>query len=233
MIDKLWLRFTLESEACFSRGDGVPGVVDVEVNHDEYGLPYLGGRTLKGLLHAEATEIVDALRHTDKQSFEKWARVANDLFGQPGSFLEKEGKLHVGDAQLPADLRSQVATTFDELNTLNKRVIHPHDVLETLTTIRRQTAVDSESGSPKEETLRAVRVILRKTEFVAPLLLKNVSTEEGRKDELAFLAACIKAFRRAGSNKTRGYGRLRASLHESLEEPAITKQHFRRFKEAL
>lgn len=40
----LWLKFTLLSDTAFGRGDGVAGLVDAEVLHDPYGLPYLGGK---------------------------------------------------------------------------------------------------------------------------------------------------------------------------------------------
>jgi hypothetical protein len=228
MSIQYWLTFILQSEACFARGDGVPGVVDIEVNHDRNGLPFLSGRTLKGLLHADASEIVAALRRSDSTLYQKWAEVANTLFGQPGSLRDKEGCLHVGDARLPADLRSQVVANFDKLG------LHRHDVLETLTTIRRQTAVDSETGAPKKDTLRAVRVILRQTTFVAPLILRgNWNDKAERQDVLAFLAACTKAFRRAGSNKTRGYGLLAADLRDTEFGPAVTDTLFKSFKEAL
>jgi hypothetical protein len=228
MSIRYWLTFELQSEACFARGDGVPGVVDIEVNHDHYGVPFLGGRTLKGLLHADATEIVAALRRSDQALYQQWAGVANLLFGQPGSSHDQEGCLHVGDARLPADLRSQVAVNFGKLD------LHRHEVLQTLTTIRRQTAVDSESGAPKDDTLRAVRVILRGTPFAAPLILRGSWEDEAKKQEtLAFLAACTKAFRRAGSNKTRGYGLLAADLRESEDGPAVTDTLFQPFKEVL
>ncbi|MCA9952115.1 MAG: hypothetical protein KDE48_20835 [Anaerolineales bacterium] len=232
MTTKLWLKFKLLSEACFSRGDGVPGVVDIEVNHDRYGMPYLGGRTLKGLLHAEAAEILNALSRVDQATADQWAKATNRLFGQPGSRRDKQGRLHIGNAQLPADLRSQIQHNYQLLD------LHPHEVLETLTTVRRQTAVDSNpdsetAGAPLEDTLRAVRVIVQGTPFVAVLQLRGENESNKHQDDLALLAACTKAFRRAGSNKTRGYGRLEANLHETLEGEAVTDDYFDRFKESL
>lgn len=226
---EMWLTFTLLSEACFSRGDGVPGVVDVEVSHDDYGFPYLGGRALKGLLHAEATEIIDALERSDAPSFERWAGAAERLFGRPGSKMAQEGGLSIGDAQIPADLRAAWAYEVGDADEL--RYSRPV-ILNSLTAIRRQTALD-ESGAPKTETLRAVRVILRETPFVARISFFGDSSAEQRADELALLAAVVKAWRRAGSNKTRGYGRLSAELRETAGGPAITGEHFARFKSAV
>ena len=219
-MKELLLRFTLESEACFSRGDGVAGLVDTEVSHDRYGMPFLGGRALKGLLHAEAAEILDGLRRAQVKTSDRWHQSAASLFGQPGSLSVDEGKLRVGNAQLPSDLRSAVIAETNGS--------HPHTLLETLTTIRRQTALD-ETGAPKAESLRSLRVILRKTPFEAKLEF----AEEPSVHELAFLAACVKAFRRAGSNKTRGLGELSADLYLQGQSQAETNVYFKKFKEGV
>ena len=55
------LKLELLSDTAFGRGDGVDGLVDIEVQHDAYGLPFLGGRALKGLMGAECDDIVFAL----------------------------------------------------------------------------------------------------------------------------------------------------------------------------
>ncbi len=73
------LKLELLSDAVFGRGDGVAGLVDVEVQHDAYGLPYLGGRALKGLLGAECDDLVFAL---DKAGQKNWQAVADRLFGR-------------------------------------------------------------------------------------------------------------------------------------------------------
>jgi len=45
-----YMKIVLKSDATFGRGDGVTGLVDTEVMYDELGLPYLGGRAIKGIL---------------------------------------------------------------------------------------------------------------------------------------------------------------------------------------
>jgi len=188
------LEFTLKSDAVFARGDGVSGLVDIEVQHDRWGFPFLGGRTLKGLLTETCADILAAL---GEQS-ERWERTAARLFGVPG---EQEGILSVGDAALPEDLRALVARQVED------EKLTPAQVLESLTAIRRQTAMEV-TGVPKAHTLRSIRVVLRDTTFQAPLFFEKGPTE----DDLSLLAVCIKALRRAGSRRTRGFGRLKARL---------------------
>lgn len=227
-MKELWLTFELHSEACFSRGDGAPGVVDVEVSHDDYGFPYLGGRALKGLLQAEAAEILSVLELADAPSLARWVAAAEGLLGQPGSELAQEGKLSISDAQLPADLRAAVARAVEDEVRQGRPRPHPHDVLNTLTAIRRQTALD-ETGAPQAETLRAVRVILRGLPFAARLRFFG----DPSPDDLALLAATVKSWRRAGSNKTRGYGRLRAELRDTAGGPSTTETYFAPFRQEV
>lgn len=210
----LELHLKLLSDATFGRGDGVAGLVDVEVEHDAYGLPFLRGRTLKGLLVEECSNILYGLRNHAQHG--ELVTAARRLFGSPGSNLDTAGIMRVGAAQLPQDLREAVRAAIDT------KTLTASDVLESLTAIRRQTAVDAANGTPDEGSLRAVRVILREAHFTAQL--DFVDKLSGT--ELALLAACVKGFRRAGTGRNRGLGRLAARLNDET----YIQQHFDMFK---
>ncbi len=218
----LRLRFTLLSDATFGRGDGVAGLVDDEVQHDDLGLPYLGGRTLKGLLGAECAEILSALDLACPAQRDRWRSAEDHLFGVSGASLRDPSVLQVGPARLPEDLRAALAKDVDE-----KRWTRS-DVLGMLTALRRQTAMDAETGAPKKNTLRSMRVVLRGTEFEARLRFVAKPSD----DDLALLAACVKAFRRAGTGRNRGRGRLQARLYEEGEVD-VTPRHFEAFRKAV
>lgn len=221
-MTNLRLRFTLLSDATFGRGDGVAGLVDAEVQHDRYGLPYLGGRALKGLLGAECSDIVSALEGATANRDARWRTAEQRLFGDSGGTLKGAAIMRVGAARLPADLRAAVA--YD----IQQNRFTPSEVLETLTDVRRQTAMDAESGAPKRETLRTMRVILRGTAFESRLDFVQTPTE----DDLALLAACVKAFRRAGTGRNRGRGRLKAELLDA-DGQVMTDTYFYRFRKAV
>lgn len=216
------LRITLLSDATFGRGDGVAGLVDVEVQHDECGLPYLGGRALKGLLGSECADIVYSLRKARPDQAGRWEAAEQRLFGKSGGALNGQALLRVGAARLPDDLRAAIAQDLQQTGL--KRA----DVLETLTALRRQTAMDAETGAPQKDTLRTMRVILRNTILKASLAF----TEAPQPDDLALLAACIKAFRRAGTGRNRGRGRVRAELLDIGGQP-ITDSCFDDFRKAV
>jgi hypothetical protein len=202
------LKLELLSDATFGRGDGVAGLVDVEVQHDDYGLPYLGGRALKGLLGAECDDLVFALEKAGQGG--RWQAVADRLFGRSGARMQGRALLRVGPARLPDDLRAAVAWDVD------KELLTRAEVLETLTTLRRQTAMDPVTGAPRKETLRTLRLILRGTILTARLTFIEEPTDE----DLALLAATVKALRRAGTGRNRGRGRLRVELLDGTGQPA-------------
>ena len=216
------LKITLKSDATFGRGDGMAGVVDVEVQHDGFGLPFLSGRTLKGLLGAECADILFALQYACPPQTTRWTTAANRLFGASGGNLSGEGNLIVGSAVLPQDLRDAIGYEVESGN------LTQTDILETFTALRRQTAMDAETGAPKKETLRTMRVILRETIFEAPLDFRK----EPEADELSLLSAAIKAFRRAGSGRNRGRGRLTAELCDGTLT-CLTDIHFSEFRKAV
>jgi CRISPR/Cas system CSM-associated protein Csm3 (group 7 of RAMP superfamily) len=216
------LEIKLLSDATLGRGDGVAGLVDAEVQHDAYGLPYLGGRALKGLLGAECADIVYALSRACPKQTERWQAVEHRLFGKQGSTLQGEAILQVGAAQLPADLRAAVAQD------VRRETLTREQVLDTLTALRRQTAMDPETGAPKKETLRTMRVILRGTVLDARLDFSREPTV----DDLALLAACVKAFRRAGIGRNRGRGKLEAELRDAKGQ-VVTDKHFSDFRKAV
>ncbi|MFZ2422211.1 MAG: RAMP superfamily CRISPR-associated protein [Anaerolineae bacterium] len=215
-------RFTLLSDATFGRGDGLAGVVDAEVQHDPTGLPYLAGRTLKGLLGAECADIIFAVGQARPEQRGRWEVAALRLFGRTGSALEGEANLGVGPAQLPGDLRALIAQDVED-----DRITRT-EVLESVTALRRQTAMDAVTGAPLENTLRVMRVILRATPFDATLSFREPPGE----DELALLAACAKALRRAGTGRNRGRGKLTTELCEATGIQ-VTEQHFEQFRKAV
>ncbi|MDG2616070.1 RAMP superfamily CRISPR-associated protein [Thermoleptolyngbya sichuanensis XZ-Cy5] len=198
------LNIHLLSDTTFGRGDGVAGLIDQEVEHDPYGFPYLRGRTLKGLLSEECDNLIHTLPGNQKIY---WQGVAGELFGKPGSTLETIGAIHVGDACLPEDLRQAVAYQ------ISWGKLTRTEILDSLTTIRRQTAINPETGVPDRGSLRSARVVLRGLTFTAGLSFEQQPTD----DQLCLLMIAAKALRYLGSGRNRGRGHVRCHFHgESL-----------------
>lgn len=214
-MNQYYLSVRLRSDVTFGRGEGVPGLVDVEIEHDNRGFPFIGGRALKGLLQEEWQNLQYALGSAATH----WQQAAQQLFGRSGALLDGAASMFVGAATLPLEL---IAAVSDQQ-------LDRADMLASLTTIRRQTAIDAESGAPERGSLRAFRVLLRETPLIAPLEFEDPPDDQ----TLALLAACALAVRRGGSVRNRGRGRMALLLHEHLpddyNDASFTKTQFQRF----
>lgn len=201
----------LISDTTFGRGDGVAGLLDQEVEHDPMGFPYLRGRTLKGLLSEECDNMIACLADADRPH---WEQVACQLFGTPGSTLETMAAVHIGDARLPHDLRQAVAFQ------VKREHLTRAEVLTSLTTIRRQTAIQPETGLPDAGSLRSLRVVLRDLTFTADLLFEQPPTEEMQ--TLLYIGAL--SLRHLGSGRNRGRGHVRCTMSNEEGNPLSPSQ---------
>lgn len=223
----LILHFELCSAATFGRGDGLPGLVDSEVEHDAYGFPFLRGRTLRGLLAEEMESLLYALGKE-----KEWKETRNRLLGDEARLLDETGILRVGHAQLPEAVRQLIAAEVEaekekarqekERTGKNEQPLFftREAVLDSVTAVRRQTAM-THLGAPEPASLRAQRVILRTTRFEAQLHFD----EDPQPLDLPLLTASVMAWRRAGTGRNRGRGRLQAWLNDK----AWTKACFAEF----
>jgi CRISPR-associated protein Csx10 len=210
------LEIKLLSDALFGAGYGKAGEVDIEPELDaETGLPIIRGRTLKGLLVEAAADILYAARSAGSPGGARLEEAARKLFGRPGSELAARGDLRIGAAKLPAGVEESLRASLSG----NAGKVTRDDVVESLTTIRRQTAIDDERGAPKDGSLRSARVVSRDLVLTAP-----VSLESDDEDSVALLAACASMVRRGGSNRTRGMGKIAVRLAEAeLQQRAISR----------
>lgn len=202
------LNLTLKSDATFGRGDGVAGVVDEEIEHDpRTGLPFVRGRTLRGLLVEECANILFAieLRRKDKLVSDLKS-AAKTLFGEGGPSHGAEGCLSVGAAVLPEPLREAITGDIDAGR------LTPSEVLTLLTDIRRQTAMTAE-GTPQDGSLRSMRVLLRATTLTAPLIVTPPPKDQAE-IVIELLTATVLSLRRGGIGRNRGRGRLHAILND-------------------
>jgi hypothetical protein len=208
----------LLSDTTFGRGEGLAGSVDTEIEHDQYGCPVIGGRTLKGLLREEWTTIAETLDRNNQE----WHPIADFLFGDTVS--EQPAKLHIGAATLPPNLLQHVQKQVQDKD------LTATDVLASLTTVRRQTAVNATTDVPKVGSLRSERALIRTTWLAAPLTFEEEPTDR----HLALLAACVLAVRRGGLGRNRGRGRLELRLHTqyppaNYEDETFTRARFANF----
>ncbi|SRR5579883_507732 len=221
---RLQLRLSLESDTTFGRGEGLAGLIDEEVEYDlATGLPFVRGRALKGLLVEECANLMYALQSAGSSALSTLEAAAARLFGSPGSGLDSAALMHVGPALLPQELRDAARSAIEH------NELRPADILESLTAIRYQTAIDEQSAAPEEHSLRSMRVVLRQTEFAAWLDFDD----EPKEGDLALLAACVLSARHGGMGRNRGRGRLSLRLLDESGVDVTMEPHFKHFEQLV
>ncbi len=203
----------LVSDTTPGRGDGVAGLVDQDVVYDRDGFPYLPGRTIKGLLSEATDDLIAVLSPAMRAG---WRDEVRTLYGRPGSAYDG-AILHIDDALLPQGLRRGVARQVRAWRWAQESkpkqpspsdALAPGDVLDALTVIRRQTAVDAMSGAPDDRSLRSTRLVVRGLVFAAALTFEQPPSPRS----LALLDAGALALRRLGQGRNRGRGCVRCAL---------------------
>lgn len=214
---QMMLKISLISDALFGSGDSVPGYIDTEIEYDvQTGLPFIRGKTLKGLLQECCADLLYLL-HEDK-----WSNASDTLFGIPGSDLHSQARIHIGDATFSKSLQNVISTDILGGN------LKKEDVLDSLTTMRKQTSINPITGVADTGSLRTSRVLIRGVALWADIEIDDDVTEEAK----GLFAACIKTLRRGGSGRNRGLGRLNVSLTDAKEDD-VTDNWFDSFKKQL
>ncbi len=205
------LTIKLLSDTTFGRGEGTAGLVDVDVEHDTLGLPFIGGRTVHGLLRDSWLSM-----HC---CFPSLSAAADRVLGRSKS-LDEGCRLRVGDALLP-DLVRKVASAALERQNYRLR---PDTILTAFSEIRYQTAEDRSRGAPEKATLRSSRVVLRGFTFEAALIW--LDGYQPCVEDLQVLALCALATRHGGLARNRGRGHLMCTLDGNLERTRTIVEGF-------
>lgn len=194
------LKIELQSALCAADGDGHASVIDTDICTDEFGIPYIPARRLKGCLR----EAADYIGITDTQK--------DALFGKSGS--QKSGSLLLTDALIPKH-----DALVKELKTNKQKA---DAVTRLFTDIRAATAI-SEDGCVEANTLRFVRVVNQKQPWD---LQKNLTfcanvSEIDDAEMRSVLEKCCKALRHIGFKRTRGFGVVKCTLETDNTKSAL------------
>ena len=193
------IRIELLSDTTFGRGEGTAGHVDVEVEHDELGIPILNGKAVRSLLRDTWLSM--------QEHFPELQTAGVRLFGPHGE-LNETGILRIGTASIDPAARPWIDAAVNR----GKNKIAPATILAGFTDIRHQTSEDRQTGAPERTTLRSMRVVVRGLELFSSLSwLVNPNAHE-----LRCLALSVLGTRHAGLSRNRGRGHIRLLLEGNL-----------------
>lgn len=198
----------LLTESIFASGHSIPGSVDLEIVHDEYGFPYMKAKTFKGNLREEmegAVKILDG----------KYNHIVEDLLGKENQGLEAWSNLKFSHCRIKENIRKPLEYA------MVKGEISPFEIKDALTEIRKFNST-GEDGSTSKGSLRQIRVIKKDLEFEVDIHTERRLTDE----ELGLLAISLKSLRHLGSMRTRGKGEVECTLHELIDGKYVDKTDY-------
>lgn len=213
-MDKYRIEVKLLTETIFGSGHSIPGSVDLEVVHDEYGLPFMKAKTFKGNFRDAMSDVVSFLGN------KKYEHLEERLLGQENDGVNSWKTLKFSDCMLNENIRNIL------IYGVNEGAINPLEVKEALTKVRSFTSVEDD-GSYKEGSLRQMRVVKKGLTFYVKLYCDRGLLE----DELGLLATTSKYLRHIGTMRTRGKGEVECSFQvlESGEYKDRTDYYMNKF----
>jgi hypothetical protein len=207
MTTELTLSFDMHSFWHAGSGRGRSAVLDAEVIRDACGLPYLPGKTVKGLLRKAvrlAEMVGEVPAGTTVEMFgsevpglgtgEDTSADAQDQALERGRFATTPGSLWFGSAELPEDWQRWAAAQGREAAAQ----------LAPLFRVVASTAIDKD-GMAREHTLRVVEVAV-------PMQLRAVVAGPDDTAWQRHIQAALPYLRAVGGRNSRGYGRTTVTI---------------------
>lgn len=164
-------------------GLSVAGDVDMAVLKDENKLPYIPGKTLKGLLRHAA----ETISQFQNNGLDNLIKEAFGLKTEPNSDEESLGQCFFSNAYLSSELQNQIGDSTDYLY---RKIA--------------STKIDNKTGT-------AVDKSLRKMEVTIPLVLV-AEISELKEEWGVHFEKVFKMMKRLGGSRHRGFGRCEFSI---------------------
>jgi CRISPR/Cas system CSM-associated protein Csm3 (group 7 of RAMP superfamily) len=192
-------KITFLSDWHAGSGLGSGANADAVVIKDKHNLPYLPGKTIKGLLKDALHDIMDVQPDSIKKE------MVDKLFGCEIKKKKEENIEEVEDFKTKSTVQGQLFFSNAEIVDIEKMEIS-EEMIPFLYRNLASTTI-GENGVAKEGSLRSMEVCV-------PLELNGqiVHTEDFKPEERALLEKAIKWTRGLGSNRNRGLGRCQIQI---------------------
>ena len=199
MNKKLIVR--LKSDLCVGTGESLGSLIDTDICYDNYGLPYIPSKRLKGLLREAFIEYSEWSE--TKEEYDKLQEIGKKLFGTEGA--NNSCNLKIDNAYI--EEYEKIINDINNVEDTYKKYLSKQRVINSNTSIRYQTAVDLETGVAKENSLRSMRVLDKGIKF-----LSNIECET--EEEMNLLKPIVQLVNHIGTHRTRGFGEVICMLQD-------------------
>jgi CRISPR/Cas system CSM-associated protein Csm3 (group 7 of RAMP superfamily) len=201
MMVRLNLRLELLSDTLIGSGEGWGANINSDVVFDEFGLPLIPGRRIKGSLRESALEVIEMF---EKSGMTRASRQDIDrLFGKTGK--DRPGAISFSNCYLDDYLSNREWIKW--LMKKYPKYFSKEIILHTFSLVRQQTAINAD-GTAKDNSLRSLRVLKKGLVFFGNMETSNTIEP----DQLGLLSFAARNLRYLGTNRNRGFGYIGCSV---------------------
>ncbi len=209
------LRLELISSTLIGSGEGFGAVIDADIVFDDFGIPYIPSKRIKGCLRDSAIEVCEILKASQINYLpNNGFAIVDSLFGVPG--MDEPAPLYVSNFAVEG--YDEIVQWIGYFAEKYPDIVNPEALRKIFTQIRQQTSID-ENGTAKKHSLRTIRVAKKGLVFEGYLELEEESEEFVK---LLYLA-CLN-LRRFGTKRNRGFGEIKCRLFENSNEINLLKE---------
>ena len=210
------LEVTIELQSPLQLSSGAADInVDTDILMDEWGLPFIPEKRLRGVLYESALEVIEILEGI-KETKKVTKTLLDSIFNQ--SETESSTYIRIDDFKISG--YESVINEIKGLHGLYPNLINKNTIREVFTSIRYQTAIDEETGVAKQGSLRNMRVVDK-----LPLTFEGlIHIKNGEEMHRELIALALQNLSSIGYKRNRGYGRIVCAIknQENIVKSVLT-----------
>jgi CRISPR/Cas system CSM-associated protein Csm3 (group 7 of RAMP superfamily) len=206
------LKLTLLSPCLIGSGGGFGAVIDSDIVFDEFGIPYIPAKRIKGCLRDSAIEVCEMFELANINLFlltydgsDNKYTIVSQIFGKPGD--EKPAPVYLSN--LTIEGYEKIVQWIRYLMKKYPNIITRESIINQYTELRQQTAID-EDGTAKEHSLRTIRVAKKGISFIGEIDIEVIND-----DMIKLLYFACENLRYIGTKRNRGFGKVKCELYEN------------------
>lgn len=184
---------------------------DSTIIHDQYGIPYIPAKRVRGVLYESALEVAEMMELSKLDAFT--IEDVNILFNRStdDQLVEDNPKLAISNLTI-ADydtVANDIAALQSDKN-LNK-IFTKDRILGEYTSMRYYTSIVKKSGTAREGTLHNSRVLNRNLEFKGHITIDDMTDTER-----LILSCAVRNLTGIGGKRNRGFGRIECTIDDKV-----------------
>ncbi len=185
------------SDTMLGSGESIPGFIDNDIKYDEYGIPYMFAKTLKGLIR-EQMEMLKEYASKD------YAASIEELLGSTDIEGEKKlGKLKFTNVEVLPEVK------YELMKAIQSGEVTPSEILDAMTVTYSSTRIDNTTGTYAPHSLRRERMVKKGILFQTKVYL---DVTEYNKDYDKMIKDSFQALQHIGTHKSKGKGHVKCTV---------------------